>query len=271
MGKAIYWIDDNSSAIMNIVDSVFPSFWKLEEEDGIETHIRVFGNCKQETSGLALWSKKDEQKFQQDIIRKFERLCKNKDRLGERNLFVKKKDLICDNIVVMYKQPESKEKEQEIEEYKKIYSVWQGGQVIELVEGKKQISNEAQMLTKKLLERMNIAEGACIALDLALLQGDMEKVKLKKLPILSMELYHLIKEKHECFLYSYYFFEEKFIDAWKEVYSDIYCETSPIIHTRKELLRKNITETLTNELISMINKSYEERREGYDRKMEESN
>lgn len=272
MRKAIYWIDDNSSAIMNIVDSILPHFFNFDETEIIEIHIRIFGNCIQVPPGLALCSKKDEQELQWDIFKKFEQLCKDNDRFNENDIFNRKKNLICDNIVVMYKQPEGVESNQEIEEYKEICRIWQGNPIIELSGGKKQISDEAKIYAEKLLERMDIAEGACVGLDLALLQGDIEKVKTEKLPILSMQLYHLIKEKHDCFLYSYYIFEEEFIKAWKSVYSNIYGDLEePIIHRRKDLFIKDISDSLLKELISMVNESYERGDGNYERKVEESN
>lgn len=261
MAKAIYWIDDNPHVIMNIVEGVFSQFWNLKNEEGIETHIRIFGNDGQEAPGLGLWDKNDEKEFREEIIKKFEQLCSNADKLGEEKIFQKKSNLICDNIIMMHKIPENEIEEREIEEYRKLCNIWQNSPC-ELNGEDICITEQARECAEKLVQKMNIADGACVGLDLALLQGDIEKVKFAGKPILSMELYHMIKQKHECFLYSYYIFDKTFIESWEKVYSKVYRDmTTPIIHKRREMYAKNISETLISELVNLVDKSYERRKD----------
>lgn len=244
MCKAILWIDDSTDGIMNIVESIFPYFWDLSGNNGIETHIRIIGNNMQDAPALDLWSEEDEQQYRADIMNIFQQLCRDNDRLGDKNLYEKRKNLICDNIRIMYKQ-----EDKDIDEYRQLCQMWQNTSEIT-----KQNHESAQSLVQK----MEIPEGACVGLDLALLQGDIENVRDKNKPILSMELYHIIKEKHECFLYSNYVFDTSFINEWKKVYSEKYDDTTePIIHKRSEMYIKNISENLIKELIDLVNKSYE--------------
>lgn len=75
------------------------------------------------------------------------------------------------------------------------------------------------------------------ALDLVLLEGDLEKLDCDQSlarPILSMEIYHYIKKtlRKECVLYSRYTFRDRFQNNWKHVYSLRYPKESipePII------------------------------------------
>ncbi len=256
MNKAIYWVDDNPYVIMNIVEGVFSKLWNLDGEEGIETHIRIFGNEGQEAKGLGLWDKNDEKEFQTAIMQRFEQLCSNADKLGEKNVFQKKSGLICDNIIMMYKFPENEIEKKEIEEYRKFCNIWQNSSSEKIGENI-YITDEARLCAEKLLKKMNIVEGACVGLDLALLQGDIKKVKDDGKPILSMELYHMIKQQHECFLYSRYMFDKSFIESWKKVYEKIYGDKElPIIHKRCELFAKNVSETLINQLLELVDKSY---------------
>lgn len=261
MGKAIYWIDDNPHVIINIVDGVFSKLWKLDDEEGIETHIRILGNGGQETRGLRLWEKDDEKQFRTAIMQRFEQLCSNADKLGEKNIFQKKSGLISDNIIMMYKSPVNDIEEREVEEYRKMYYIWQNNSC--KMDGENiSITNEARDCTEILLQKMGIEKGACVGLDMALFHGDIEKVKDEGKPILSMELYHMIKQTHECFMYSHYMFDKRFIESWKEVYSKAYGDKElPIIHKRSELFAKNVSETLINQLLELVDKSYK-RREG---------
>ncbi len=259
MGKSMYWIDDNPHVIMNIVDGVFSKLWNLDGEESIETHVRIFGNEGQESRGLGLWDKNDEKEFQAKIVQKFEQLCRNVDPMGDENVFQKKSGLICDNIVMMYKLPENETEVKEIEEYRKFCNIWQSCPC-ETKENAICITEEARESARTLLKKMDIIEGACVGLDLALLQGDMEKVKDEGKPILSMELYHLIKQQHECFLYSRYMFDKSFIESWKKVYAKVYGDKErPIIHKRSELFAKNVSEALINQLIKLVDESYERR------------
>lgn len=259
MGKAIYWIEDNTHVIMNIVDGVFSRLWKLDEEEGIETHIRILGNEGQETWGLHLWEKNDEKEFQTAIMHRFEQLCRNVDKMGEENTFQKKSGLISDNIIMMYKSPVNDIEEKEVEEYRKLYYIWQNNSC--KIDGENIcITNEARYYAEMLLKKMGIKKGACVGLDMALFYGDIEKVKVEGKPILSMELYYLIKQTHECFLYSHYMFDKIFIESWKKVYIKIYGDNElPIIHKRSELFTKNVSDVLINELLELIDKSYKRR------------
>ncbi len=259
MSKAIYWIDDNPYVFMNIVDGVCSKLWKLDEEEGIETHIRILGNQGQETGGLYLWEKNDEKQFQTAIMHKFERLCSNADKMGEKNTFQKKSGLISDNIIMMYKSPVNDIEEKEVEEYRNLYNIWQNNSC--KIDGENiSITNEARDCTEMLLQKMGIEKGACVGLDMALFYGDIEKVKDEGKPILSMELYHLIKQTHECFLYSHYMFDKIFIESWKKVYIKTYDDKElPIIHKRSELFAKNVSETLINQLLELVDKSYKRR------------
>ena len=256
MGKSIYWIDDSCSVIMNIVKTIFPKFWKLDEEqDGIETHIRIFGNDIQESPQLVLWDKNDVKGFQQEIIKLFEQLCRNYDDFSEESLFERNRHLICDNIKFLYTQEDTNEKE--IEEYRKLYQMWSGDVLNQFGDGGGSIIPEARSCAKQLLEKLDIEKGACVGLDLALFWGDIKRVRDENKPILSMELYNMIKEQHECFLYSYYYFDTSFINAWQSVYAKIYHAPKPIIHRRRELYAKHISDSIIHELLTMVEKSYE--------------
>lgn len=242
--KAIYWIDDSTTGILNIVHSVFPRFWD-KKNGAIETHIRIIGNETQEATDLKLWSEKDEQKLKQHIYKVFEQFCRNEDNFGQEDLFEKKFDLIENNIQIMYKLEDN-----DSDEYRKLYSIWKKNE---------KITKEAEDSAQALLDKMNIAAGACVGLDLALLKGDIDKVSTKKQPILSMQLYKKLREKHKCFLYSKYVGQDPFIEGWKEVYKNTFDDSNQIIiKKRHDLFEKNISEAGFGELKKLVEDSYEE-------------
>lgn len=242
--KAIYWIDDSTTGILNIVHSIFPRFWNWES-GAIETHIRIIGNETQEATDLKLWSEKDEQKLKEHIYEVFEQSCRNEDNFGQDDLYEKKIDLIENNIHIMYKLEDN-----DSDEYRKLYSIWKKNE---------EITKEAEDSAQALLDKMNIAAGACVGLDLALLKGDIDKVSTKKQPILSMQLYKKLQEKHKCFLYSKYVGQDPFIEGWKEVYENTFKDSKQIIiKKRHDLFEKNISEAGFEELIKLVEDSYKE-------------
>ncbi len=245
MNKAIYWIDDSTTGILNIVNSVFPYFWKINDDEGIETHIKIIGNETQAATDLKLWTIKDEEDFKKQILDMFEQLCVDNDDFGEKGLFEKKINLIEKNIQIMYKLEDN-----DSGEYRKLYSVWKNNEVI---------TDEARESAKNLLNKMNIVKGACVGLDLALLKGDMEKVSAKKQPILSMQLYNILQQKHKCFLYSKYGSQDPFVEGWKEVYESTFNDSNPIIiQKRCGLFEKNISKKEIDELLKLVDESYEQ-------------
>lgn len=126
MCKAIYWIDDSTQGIMDIVHSVFPYLWDLEgKREEIETHVRIIGNGEQVTTGTSLWSKEDERKSSQAIMRMLERLCKNRDRMNQQKLYAKKKDLIENKFKNVYKSDDN-----DISEYRKLCLAWQDNNIM---------------------------------------------------------------------------------------------------------------------------------------------
>lgn len=242
--KAIYWIDDSTTGILNIVHSVFPRFWD-KRNGAIETHIRIIGNETQEATDLKLWSEKDEQKLKQYIYKVFEQFCRNEDNFGQKDLFEKNFDLIENNIQIMYKL-----EDKDSDEYGKLYSIWKSNE--EITEG-------AKVSAQALLDKMNIAAGACVGLDLALLKGDIEKVSTKKQPILSMQLYNELQKNHKCFLYSKYVGQDPFIEGWKVVYENTFKDSKQIIiKRRRDLFKKNISEAGFEELKKLVEDSYKE-------------
>lgn len=269
MVKEIFWIDDNIGVIKNIAKSIFPYLWKIKDEEGVKTHVRILGNGIQESPGLSLWEESDEEDLQKYINRIFWQLCRDIDSLDDQEIYAQKQHLIFGNVKIMYKKNEN---DKMYEEYRKLCDVWQGNPVEEQEGQKKQISENAKKSARAILERMNITEGACVGLDLALLQKDIEKVRDEKKPILSMELYNMIKEKHECFLYSYYVFDNTFINSWKEVYAKLYYDKEqPVIHRRSDMFQKNVSDKLIRDLLSMIDKSYTKGKKNNVGKMEKSN
>lgn len=252
MEKKIYWIDDYPGAILTIAENIFPYFWKLDEDEGIETHVKLIGNAFQEPPGLELWSKKDEQNLQEALMEQFKQVWKDKKRFEEDKVIEHRKKLIYGNVKFLYKNPENDVEKEQIKEYRKLCELWQSN----LKDN--ETRNEAKKLAQKLYQLLDIDLGACVALDMALLQGDIEKIQKKAGPILSMELYHLIKKSHKCFLYSYYVFDNSFINAWKDFYKYSYEDSEePVIYSRSAMYTKKLTGKLIEELLIMINKSYE--------------
>lgn len=271
MKKAIFWIDDSTRVIEIFAKNIFPYFWKIDQEEGIETHVRILGNGTQKTSGLSQWEEADEQGLQKCINGIFEQLCRNMDSFGEKKIYAKKRHLVRDTVKIMYKKNEEGGGDEEYEEYRKLCSIWQRNPIMETKEGNREITEEAKECAKIVLEKMNITEGACVGLDLALLQKDFENVRDKKQPILSMELYHMIKAYYECFLYSFYVYDESFIELWKRVYTEYYSDDKePIIHKRCDMYPKNGSDKLITDILNMIDKAYAKEKKKNVGKMEES-
>ncbi|MCD8014455.1 MAG: hypothetical protein LUG99_15015 [Lachnospiraceae bacterium] len=267
--KAIFLIDDDPGGIMSIVKSIFPRLWKIDEEDGIETHICIFGNAEYTGDVYHLLRKKQQElefgravenqlwyecNYYEETEYESENVDPDSD-TEECATFNKKINLVADKVHMLYTESDEDAKT----EYETICREWMTD--VSVCVGNREddksplcVNDRAKECVDKLLHRMNIPVQACVGLDLALLQGDIDRVKENHRPIISMELYKRIKEKHWCFLYSKYVMDQDFTNEWKNVYRSFYGDSdNPVIYQKNEMYRKELSKEIIENLLNMIN------------------
>ncbi len=246
MSKELYWIDDSTKGIIDIVDPTFVKLWNIDDlERGITSKIIILGNNSLNSPTYQPYSNQEERLFQEKLTEIFFKKCVSSyNYKTARDYFMNYKGVLIDNCVNLLFTKEKMDSEKERKkEFDQLIALW----------GKKAIKCEnkedylaATQNVENLIKLMNIDSDASIAVDMQLMNMDEEKVKRNEL-VLSMELYHQLKKKgYKCFLYSKLIFEKDFVDGWKESYQQNYSETfDGVIYSRFELgVRSNDEHTI---------------------------
>lgn len=251
MSKKIYWIDDSTANMLKVVHGLFPRLWEVSQDTGIATGIIILGDAYKASETEKGWTSKDERDLKEKIDDFFLGICQDEDGInGGNKTYEIKKELIDGVVKILFCTDENKKILDEVMKY------WKDENKLKCFD-----KEEADKITKKLLDTIGILkDGDCIAVDIVLLYGDRERVKQEDYPMLSMSLCNCIMniEKKPCFLYSSYFFDQEFIDKWKEKYKKIYGQKVPRIFRRTELSPKNVADNIVNEIKHLINDEKQE-------------
>ncbi len=231
--KTIYWINDNIQQTIGIMRKTFPTLWHLDKEDqenegnekGVATKVVIFGNAFQQIPVVTLHSESEEIALQhkmEDLL--FEKCQTLQGATWDTHYYQRKRKLIENSVNVIFKTQIKEDKKREKEDlifYQELCTLWQD----EIEKGK--ISDKHKEKVREVIERMNFPENACIGIDLVLLHGDIEKTKEEKC-IISMELFHQLKQKYKCFLYSNLSFDAQFVEQWKANYEKVFGEQDDV-------------------------------------------
>lgn len=272
MSKTLLWIDDSMEYILEVIQGAIVDSWKLDKEDeeGMKTRIVIFGDACHEEDSTALWEKRDEMDMNGKLLNTFLEECENMEgptdgnRTAEMNL-----NLIDNAIQILFKAEDSEEDRNLYYSVKKIWKKESDEEdTIKDANSKKKESetNDSQQIKNdvtKIIERMHIEnntadksgskEETVIGIDLALLSGDLERVRKNK-KIISMEFYHQLKgKKYPCFIYSSNADDYQLIEAWKDTYQKLYNDNSPVpTYERSDFSRKsreNMIERIERDVI----------------------
>ncbi len=235
--KTIYWIDDNTGKMNDVIHGIISKFWKLDSnEEGIASKIIIFGNASLASGSEVLWTEAEEWKFYNKIFNYFKDQCTDIDGTNpSQETYNKNKELIKEPVQILYKQECSAE---EKEFYQKTLEIWGKG---ELKDSGSEEYKKAQGLVRELITKMQIPTGAGVGIDLELINGDFRDNRVTK-RILSMELYHQLKSSnYKCFLYSTEADYDSITKSWNEVYSRLYDTESMSeikIYIRNDMMKK---------------------------------
>lgn len=253
MSKEIYWIDDSTKGIVDIIDQTFVKLWNIGDlEKGISSKIIILGNNSRNSPTYQPYSNQNESLLQEKLTERFFKKCMSSyNHQTAREYFMNYKGVLIDNCVnlIFTKEKMDSDKDRKID-FDQLIALW----------GKKAIKCEnkedylpASQNVENLIKHMNIKSDASVAVDMQLMNMDEEKVKHNEI-VLSMELYHQLKKKgYKCFLYSKLIFEKDFVDGWKGSYQQNYSETfDGVIYSRFELGVRSNDEYTINEIIKFV-------------------
>lgn len=235
--RTIYWIDDNTGKMNDVIHGIITKFWKLDsEEEGIASKIIIFGNASLASGSEALWTEAEELKFSDKVFNYFKDQCTDIDATNpSKETYKSNKELIKGSVRILYKQECSKE---EKEFYQNTLEIWRKG---ELKDGDSEEYKKAQRMVSELITKMQILSGTGVGIDLELINGDFRDNMVTK-RILSMELYHQLKNNnYNCFLYSTEADYDSITKSWNEMYHKLYDTESKSeikIYTRNDMMKK---------------------------------
>lgn len=235
--KTIYWIDDNTGKMLDVIHGIISKFWKLDSnEEGIASKIIIFGNASLISGSKALWTASEEREFYDKILSCFKDQCTDIDATNpSKETYNKNKELIKDSVRILYQQ-ECSDVEKDF--YRDVLETWGKG---ELQDSGSEEYKKAQGLGSELITKMQIPPGSGVGIDLELINGDFRDNMVMK-RTLSMELYHQLKSiNYKCFLYSTEADYDSITKSWDEMYHKLYDTESMSkikIYTRNDMMKK---------------------------------
>lgn len=244
MGKEIIWIDDDIEKIIYIMQGVISKLWgigKGQSDEQYMSKILLFGNDFYPPGYEYQYSSKDEIKYSMMMEELFYREClKLENGVGWNNtVYNDNKNLISNCFRILFKSDDEKKEAKLL--FEKIKEKWSNNR-------NEEINSEASDIVKELIKYMNIGENAIIGIDLALLKGDREFILNHDSLIISMELFHQLRETHHCFIYSTYTFDTQVCNKCSEIYKKKYGENFKVIRSC-DLRAKNISQKVIDEII----------------------
>lgn len=258
MSKTVYWIDDSVNKLLKLMDGIITDLWRVdidENEKKIVSKILMFGDESSEEYDGKRASIEDEHYLQRrlelalreacfakmDICPKTNFLSENRWLLqkGVRVLFKKLTEQEVEHLSEKEKVDLEKKRKNEEDFFKEIEKYWKFDNREDVPDDVWE--SESGVVVAKLIELMNIEEGACVGIDVALLSKDRICVLEMNKPVIAMELFHQLSERHCCFLYSSYTYEKDLVPKCKEVYKKHYDEECCIFR-REEIMLKRQTD-----------------------------
>lgn len=247
--KQLYWIDDNFQQVNYIAQGAIAALWNLNDidnQEGIASKMLIFGNAYKVADTDELPTEEKEREDYQKLNDFFVEACQEVDGPSmNRSIYNEKKALIQDPISYLYKQ----EVPDDLEAYKQMKGAWISENLSDIdSDDYAKAVNEANLL----IERMEIKPGSVVGIDIALLHGDLQRLREKQ-RILSMELCHQILSNHiRCFMYSTEADDDILRRNWEEKYCFFYDDEEVKIYKRSQLMQKG-----NNDIVKEIEKMFE--------------
>ena len=224
----VLWLDDDAGKMESIVEGIIIQLWKRN----IKSNVVLWGNgyIDDETSPDNSDSLKSLNELILDCYLDF---CYEKSSSMYDNPFesyrdyinvptdIKKSDIQTANIAekLNFKKDED------------ILNFW-GSDNIE----RKKIQT-LENRTKPLIEELNnlVDDDDILALDMCLLKNEMDRIiNGNKIPLVSMVIYHMMKEKGiNCILFTTYYYPERSIANYQAKYKAMYNEEVDVLDRRK--------------------------------------
>ena len=232
--KQIYWIDDNIEQMLYIIQGAIAKLWKIGEEnaEGIASKLIIFGNACDDADTDGISSQEDEDCAKIKLEDMLRRLCARKDGPNkERPAYNARKKLVRDKVSFLYKRENLDDKSQ----YQSLKQAWI---TKNLEKGKSAEYKKASDEAEKLIQRMNVEPGNVVGIVIALLYGDMDRLREKK-RIISMELYNKLSNLQiSCFMYSSEADDDELMRNWCEIYQSLYQGGDVKIYQRSDFMQK---------------------------------
>ncbi len=261
MSKTIIWIDDREDEMEKVAKGAFVELWK----EGIISRVAFLGNAFPDNTC-------DDPIFfvEEEIIGNFQRFkysCENQvggfagiDKKiveevdNELKKHEEKKEYLA-FCIPNNNQPELKER------ISKTLTSWEKKKSISLENwNNKQYNLEEIYSVKSIFDSIENPQNFVYALDIILLKNDDDKLSCdieKAEPILSLELYHYIREelKAPCLLYTRYSYLNRLRDNWISLYSQRYSDIEiDSIVSRENLNLGSIDDSTINKLKGLCSK-----------------
>lgn len=242
--KQIYWIDDNIQQMLYIVQGAIAKLWKVKEEntEGIASKLIIFGNACDDADTDNIMSQKEENDASLKLENMLIDLCSAQDGPDkEKPIYNDRKKLVKDKVNFLYK----KENQDDRNQYQNLKHAW----IAENLDDKDSAEyKKASRETDNLIKRIKIEPGNVVGIDIALLYGDMKRLRKKK-RIISMELYNMLcKLQLRCFMYSSEADVDELMQNWKDTYQSLYENADVKIYQRRDFMQKGNIDVVIDEI-----------------------
>jgi hypothetical protein len=240
--KKLYWIDDNFSAMFDVVRNSFPELWEVDKEEGIANYIRILGNEYLQDDHPILYNDRDEMVCREAVKDYFYEVCKDCDQIDEeKKSFVKHKKLIEDPVKMVFKSSDDEAK-------RTIYQnllTWVNFEV-------EDYDNDKKKQMEDLVKALDMDPAAVVGIDILIWKEDDEKIENGKL-IFSLALCnYLTNDGYKCFLYSSDADDYDLVENCKAIYRKCFPGSEIVsIFLRADLTKKGDVDAI-NEIKGMF-------------------
>lgn len=239
--RQVYWIDDNTEQMLYIMQGAIAKLWKIEEKnaEGIASKLIIFGNACDDADTDDILSQEDENGVKIKLEDLLKELCSRQDGPNkERTVYNARKKLIKDKVSFLYK----KENPDDRHQYQNLKRAWI---TEDLEDGGSAEYKKASNEVDELIQRIKIEERNVVGIDIALLYGDMDRLRKKK-RIISMELYNKLSDlKLSCFMYSSEADDDELMQNWRDAYQSFYQKLDVKIYQRSDFMQKGKVDVIT--------------------------
>lgn len=220
------WLDDDAGSVLEIAHTVFCTLWR--DLDCLALDVKFFGDGYKTVSAEQDASNEDIQQMETRLKNMFREVCTAQDKINWESLGttydakIAHMPIRCQNL--RHLMSAGGELGEFLQQWKDI-----GTLTPDAIQALCQNEEGIQAF----VEGLEI-EAGILALDICLQKDDVDRWA-QGVPTLSMAIYHHLKGRFRCYVYSRMQYREEWRRKWEETYRKLFREEPPKIYSRFKL------------------------------------